>query len=843
MADPAQSVFAAFVDLSAGEHQSLLSRSVHHWITSADIDGLVPWLSPPRGFREGLVYAGIETHLSDPTTVVARHSAAQTLLQSQLSSHRAGGLLHALGFKAAVDLWLRTALKSGVDGALLISLQQAIRASDPHLDEWTVERVLTATPPVRFSLAEELAVAHAKRGNITTAQRFTEVARAACDLLSSTPQHVIAIARLARAEGWLFAEASPARAADCVQGALSTLSGVPSPGHLLQEARFRLHCLQLRWLLDAQDLSRGTEAAEQLLEISTNEALAYSLAAEAFVAAGDKAQAVAILLRGASCSVGEQRARTNLRLARFANQNSILDARLLDSVEASPAEAIRSSAATLAKERGRAGILDWVTGSPPRLEGERPKWLDRLQSTELFFNWHSYWTLHEARGPGASFSALGPVVLFEAVDQDVTPWFSSVSFQRSMVGPFRPYLFAAAMCDLRTTRKYLRDATALAGLDGISERASAVVRWVKNAHTFSPVRRGLLARLLTALGFHEDGLALLREPDLLSDWDLETSYENSAYFFLRYISERHAIDGLQEQAYERIPVTDESLRIRFTMAIRGLVGAGRSANIERVAFWRRRLLDLVDSIQSCGGFSEFERALLTSRALRATSFQAFLNREDEVLARETEECERVARSLPVSSERERMFGRENLISVLETSSQVAAYRGDLAGSTETMTKIIEEIDHNDSKGWVQIGNCREREGNLEGAFEAYAEAGRQAFSHGRIGWFRAGRTAEKLDRPNEAAECYLRSFRQWPAGVSPLLRLEVCAIQSGDVFLRDWSLAALGSMKESGKLSPEIVSQIDERLSAGALRRSVAARKWGVRTATRSSSTTTTVSQ
>jgi predicted TPR repeat methyltransferase len=103
-----------------------------------------------------------------------------------------------------------------------------------------------------------------------------------------------------------------------------------------------------------------------------------------------------------------------------------------------------------------------------------------------------------------------------------------------------------------------------------------------------------------------------------------------------------------------------------------------------------------------------------------------------------------------------------------------------------MEEIVQRVDPYDAKAWLQVGDVRQKGGDLTGAHDAFRRAAGIGAPHAHIAWFRAGRCLERSGEPRAAMEHYLRSLECWPDGLSPARRIWHLARGLGDAYRVAW---------------------------------------------------------
>ncbi|MCA9797463.1 MAG: hypothetical protein KC910_36880, partial [Candidatus Eremiobacteraeota bacterium] len=328
-------------------------------------------------------------------------------------------------------------------------------------------------------------------------------------------------------------------------------------------------------------------------------------------------------------------------------------------------------------------------------------------------------------------------------------------------------------------------------------------------------RQNQLCRLLAALGFYGEAVRLLPVPEPESEWGL---HECNAY--LLRLNYRHVLvaeQGRQGREFDfvfsKTSSAPEFLRLRYGVALAATIHHGLHRDGEQTWRWREIAHAELGRLSGESGCSGFQLGLLTTRFYRAVSFAPFISKDLALLREDAEQCEQIARGLVATDDHEELLRRENMFPMLETCARIWGFLGDHDRATAMMEEIVNEVDPLDSKAWIQVGEMREKRGQLESAYEAFRQAGRLRVPLGAIAWFRAARCAEQLGRQQECLDCLLRSLRHCAGGTSALLGVLEIARRQSDFYLVGWATTALEELAERPELGQAERAWIDEALT------------------------------
>jgi len=690
-----------------------------------------------------------------------------------------------------------------IDGSANLNLQRALLATvwsvqdDKASNSWLSIAQSAAEnapreyrPIARARVARYEALLEGVRGDGEAAER--RLARAASDLAA-------------------FAESSPART------------------YLARETERRLADARFRSAMRGKRLEVALASALRAVELDPFCARAHLFAGEALSLLGRRDEAEGSLFIASRLGSSLERSRAGELWSQCGDDADRRATRLVWAVECAPplqkGMAIHSGVLPGLAEGQRPPLQAWlqrfdhpqgpglITDSADAqraLEGVLDDRLEQqLLSSRTYNLFSSYWTLGPVQTPGASLMAACPTALARSMEYELNPLVETISMQRAMTGRFRAQLWAASQPNLLDSQRAIKRAYQLEDLRGRSAACDTVLDAYEGRLSLSPIRRSVLARLLAALGFHAAALEANPPIDWEKPWTPEDHYAVSTHLFVRFVVEGYASIDEHARAFACSIRSPETLRARYSFAIRAIVLAGRRGDKEETDAWRPRLLQLVYEVQDSSLFSDFEKGLLLTRAYRATGFASFLNDREEELRHEMEHCEEIARGLQAQNDWEELLFRDNLYPMLESCSRTYAAIGDHERSISMMMEIVQEVDPSAPKAWAQVGELHESAGQLDEAYQAFTTAGRLGVPYGEIGWYRAGRLAEKRGDTDTALECYWHSFRAWPAGISPLIRIAELTGDTHNSDLRCWALEALGSLRTKAHLSEDLAARVD----------------------------------
>ncbi len=390
-----------------------------------------------------------------------------------------------------------------------------------------------------------------------------------------------------------------------------------------------------------------------------------------------------------------------------------------------------------------------------------------------------------------------PLVALEVFKNKECPWFKTLYLQRAMPMNFREDLIFAVAPHISFAILQQFKAGQLEILQGRSDRTEMILSLRNNICALPKLERILFCRLIGALGFYEEALKGLPIKEKNASWDFEDEYAFCTKLFFEHIyfagTDFFSYHDI-EFAFEKLSVQPESIRMRLLLTMLGCVYHGKRNCIPLLNKWREKGFQTLSMLQNSKHFDEFEKNLLTSRFYRAVCFYPFLIHDRETLQQEAEICQSYARSLMPQNEKQKLLYEENLFPMLESMARIFDHLGESNKSLNLMEEIVYKVDALDAKAWIQVGEAREKNGNLEKALKAFQIAIELGVPLGSIACYRAGRTCEKLGNLVEAKHYYLRSLKFCPKGLSPLKRLNAISKNLNDLYLKNWSEINLNNL-------------------------------------------------
>jgi len=714
---------------------------------------------------------------------------------------------------------------------------QAPLAWLPDSLDGAVHEVATAPSPLLFLAALQLFSYYCDSGSRPDLERtYSEIIGACLKDRSAWPDetaHSVAYARFQRhrAVCWLRRQ-ELVRYRNCIDDALAH---VPGGSFIEREAARRIHSFAAHTAREQGALELAGRHAAEAFALDPTCGSAAMLLGELAEAQGDSKDAQSYFRRAALTGVLER----PYALARLARLEEPTETSVIEFVSSDPLRLPETASA------GRR-LLQTSDGDPPSLRATEA-WLDRIgggdaesifstpvrvehfdrsvaaaaadsgdlrelvKRSEAYSRFAVFWRLDET-GSAAPlpFWARQPRNAWDILQRAPEPWFQTLYFQSTQRPEFRDRLLWSAAGTRRLSTESLVFGETLESLDGESPEISEVIaRWRCGASISAPLERTRLARILFYLGFATEAAGFAMLP-ATPRWNDEDAYAAYTHLLLRYLN-RGGASYLRdcEEAYRRMPETEESLRTRLNVCIQCGAYCGQARDISGASLWRSRGLLLLNSILHCASFSSAEHLLLESRFWRFAAFVPFLRGESDALKQEGDLYLMKAREAAAGG----VYGFENLYAALETRARIAEWMGDLLGALDYLQELATEVDPWDGKVWLNIGDLKQKLGRYADAAAAFVRAARLGPPTSDIGWYRAACCYEDLGDVEEAVRSHLRSLAGYPLGKSPLMEIARLTKITGDAYLRSWAAAALNKLSRGYTLSPGLEVEIAQALS------------------------------
>lgn len=837
--DTCYPAFAPLIDLSANDCANLTARAVTTWLEQSRPDawGASMFLFGPT--RRMLFEAGICLEWENWQDLFTQHEGWHQLL----AEHQAGSLATQRRLYLA-RLLMHLGLYQGVFEVLQdlegseeeLGWARYFRFQSGLMEDWHCPVgdfgagwSSRLSPRLRYEVGLLLATTAVRERDAAEVERWLAYVEATVPEFDEGPERSLARARwLKKTTGLDSLRGLPVE--DGYRAALACLESIDDPGwlDLVTETERRTRGNLTSLFLRREDYQSAEPECLRVNQLDPFCSMGWMLRGRVAEGSGQTDQAVAAYTLAARYGPLE-RTYSLHRLAELTGREQTMLA--LESIEADFADALETVVAAR-RLAGNSRLSAWFesvlpetteeVATPPfplyvstmRALDRESVFLGRVRRGETYQRFLPYWELQPPTVPH-SLSALMPLQVYEGLTKASPPG-QVGSLQRALGADFRDELRTA--CFFGTERAQSDEAWGRdpESLRGLSQPMDHFLDLLEGFDDQPLEQKNQLCRLLAALGFYGQAVRLLPVPDPDTDWDL---HECNA--FLLRLNYRHVLVAEQARqgsdfdfVFSKTSAGPEFLRLRYGIALAATIHHGLQREGEATARWREIAHDELTRWSAESGGSDFALGLATTRFYRAASFAPFVTKDLDLLRSDAEQCEQIARGLVAGNAHEELLRRENMFPMLETCARIWGFLQEHDRAAAMMEEIVAEVDPLDSKAWIQVGEVREKRGQVESAYEAFCQAGRLRVPLGAIAWFRAARCAEQLGREDECLDCLLRSLRHCAGGTSALLGVLELGRRRQDSYLVNWSRLALEGLRERPELVEPERGWVEQALAA-----------------------------
>lgn len=424
-----------------------------------------------------------------------------------------------------------------------------------------------------------------------------------------------------------------------------------------------------------------------------------------------------------------------------------------------------------------------------------------VRRSETYRRFPMYWTLRfDHTSTSLPTFAYAPIYCFQAARDVLSPEPEALFPQHCFHEGFREQLLFASMPGFKYFPSNEIWGSKIDDLVG-SSRFIQLREWIRWYDEMGSLRQAYILRLLSYLGFFEEAAGLMRGRRVQANAAMDM-YLQYTMLFVRHLCEPDTdFDVLCEVLWKQRRTEGSNIRTLLSICILGGVHAARrKRDFVRIAVWRRRGGKVLQNLErSVEHYSRFERDLMSSRFWRFASFEPFFAGEASRLLKESEESLFLARSLSPATPKQLILKKDNMYAAMETYARSLLHVGDTWGARFVIEKAVVEADPKDARLWTQLGEYRERCGDLESAVAAYDTAALLGPPYRMIALFKSASVLERTGQWNEASTRYMRSVRYYPYAVESLVSLVRVGKQSGRHHLASWAQDALECVRRGGE--------------------------------------------
>jgi Tfp pilus assembly protein PilF len=776
--DTAAVALRPLIDLTADGQvaPSMLAEAALFSAAQPDPPGWLPWYRPGRELRSLLIRAGLvgpDDPLTGPQSLLQRVTRATGPDGDALQLLWAARLYRQLGRYRQCAAVLR-----GITGE---APPEVLGWRDLLLAECGGS---VAGPPEHPGALLGLAGDLARLTSSPSTDRYA-VARAWTDQLPEDWQRTLGRARVLTIVLASGGDGDP-------DGLCADLAGQRAAGRgdfLLREAELALRLAAAESCLSAGDTGGAHRHAQAVLGLDPSGAAAHLLAARVALAADYAAEARRRYRSAARLGLSERHAAL-CGLADRAIESADVGADIAvpglvaDLLSYDPApeddrlEALASRSGPLA-ETIAADSIRWAraalrAGPPPSPDHPGSRAARALRRPLPLERYRSFIDLQPPDLDQRDWPPVAthtPLMSYAAVLHRREPWFEEIHPQRATGD-----LFRREMAQTAAMYGYQSDAVSadyyrwLDASDGCPRDVREVLL---GAADLPLLDRALLARLVSAVGFHVAARDMLPGPETPVTTP-EGGYALASWLFAEQMhTAGHAaeLDPHFRTLFAQLSDDPRNARTRVVTTISATVSAARRREPGTIAYWRSVGEPALARYVAQPEVSDFSAALMTSRWYRAMGFLPFLTGDHDQLRADMDQWLGIATDLVGDDDQTRIIAADNYFPAVETAIRTQVFLGDQYAALQLVDKLAAEIDPIDPKTWLTAGELRYQAGDVAGARDAYQRAAHLEFPYGRLSWFNAGQCHEQLGDFQEAADCYRRSLAHWPTGVTPLRRL------------------------------------------------------------------------
>jgi tetratricopeptide (TPR) repeat protein len=239
-------------------------------------------------------------------------------------------------------------------------------------------------------------------------------------------------------------------------------------------------------------------------------------------------------------------------------------------------------------------------------------------------------------------------------------------------------------------------------------------------------------------------------------------------------------------AFERIALQAESPAVaRFNAAAMVFVHKAKTgAPADELAEWHPRYERALGDVTAM--VAPFAAALYASRFYRGSAFLPQRLGDRSGVTRTLDLAERYAMQMVPGTPAEEHLRLENLHALMESRTKEALWLGDRELALARARKVI-EVDPDDAKAWMELGEIRFHRRDWREAAEAYATAAMLGPPASAPGRYMAGYCLRQAGDERLAALFFKDALEIDPLGISPLHQIHELRADAVFDTLKRWS--------------------------------------------------------
>ncbi|MFD8708358.1 hypothetical protein ACFV1W_38245 [Kitasatospora sp. NPDC059648] len=378
-------------------------------------------------------------------------------------------------------------------------------------------------------------------------------------------------------------------------------------------------------------------------------------------------------------------------------------------------------------------------------------------------NWHyrmyaSYFNLGESESPG--LYARLPSLAYEFAERGNGR--AEVNWQRLMPPAFRGNLIReSGLTEFAVEHpaelpEHLR-----------TPRWNRLCEWLDDFEGCEPERQQQIAMVLYRLGFTRLVLELI--PAVPVD-RLRTPAELRLHHWrdlVRYVaSVGSGVVATPETSFAIAEHPACPTHLRFVIAVVAVVFHARETrSLEEATRWREIGARAMEELLADPDRSEFEKTMAESRFYRSVSFVPFMARDRDLLARDMDRAEELARAVPAEGPYQEFLKRENLRACVESrSKECYAFGEDERGDLLVAEALA--LDPYEPKTHIEVAEGLLRRDRPREAADSYLRTARLGPVSTAFGYASAAECFRRAGQPVLAEDCYLQALRLDPYAIS-----------------------------------------------------------------------------
>lgn len=343
--------------------------------------------------------------------------------------------------------------------------------------------------------------------------------------------------------------------------------------------------------------------------------------------------------------------------------------------------------------------------------------LNLIKNSSVFEMYPAFWTFSEDDRDNKPFWYKQTKNAFSVLKSEKDLFFETCYFQSLQPYNFRYKMTLSAIQESEELKKFEIDNLQNFSIMNIHSSCEQIefLQNSLNAVTTNSKHACYISRVFLYLGLEQDAVKATAWIWSLEKWDIYHCYLAYTSLLLSY---RSGIDlnyyENSQIAFFKFPDCDETLRLRLMLCIQCGGFYGKKKDIAKVKYWYHNGKSILDKILESDKFKNEEKMILHSRWYRFTSFIPYLEKNNSLLNKETNLY--ISLSTEVLEHSPSKFTLENMYAVYETRARTAEFLCQKEEAYNWFLKIRNDVDPFDSKVEINLGDMKEKIGDLDMAY-------------------------------------------------------------------------------------------------------------------------------